>query len=221
MNIERWTCEMKIDLHIHSRYSHDGVLDPAKIVEIAKRIGLGGIAITDHNTIKGGEEAKQYESEDFQVIIGAEIMTEKGEIIGLFLTKEINSRVFERAIGEIREQNGMVVIPHPFDALRKSAFRITEQYISLVDAIEGFNSRCVLQMFNRKAIEFAHHHKLPVVGGSDAHYANEVGLGGIITSSDNIRQAILRSELEPFGKRSSLFNHARTKIQKLRTKAAQ
>jgi predicted metal-dependent phosphoesterase TrpH len=207
-------------LHIHSKYSDDGVLDPEEIVRVAQRKGLNGIAITDHDTIRGGEEAKKYETGDFKVIIGSEIMTEKGELIGLFLTKNIESKGLHDVINEIKSQGGLVVVPHPFDGLRRSAFHITEEYSSLVDAIEGFNSRCVFRGFNTKAIEFATKYNLPVIGGSDAHYANEIGLGGIITQSDDIRDAIIKSQLVLFGKRSSILNHARTRIQKLRRKAA-
>ena len=211
---------MKIDLHIHSKYSGDGVLEPREIIRIAKERGLNGIAITDHNTIKGGQEAKEYETKDFKVIIGAEIMTEKGEVTGLFLSAEIKSRRFQDVINEIKAQGGLVIVPHPFDGLRRSAFHITSEYASVVDAIEGFNSRCVFQKYNRKAVEFAAQHNLPVVGGSDAHYANEIGLGGIITQSDNIIKAIMENNLRLFGKRSSVINHVRTKIRKLRRKTA-
>ena len=133
--------EVRIDLHIHSKYSSDGVLTPREIVKIAQKKGLGGVAVTDHNTIEGGRQAKEYESPDFKVIVGAEIMTEMGEIMGLFLSKEIKSRRLREVVGEIRAQGGMVVVPHPFDGLRSSAFPITEEYVDLVDAIEGFNSR--------------------------------------------------------------------------------
>lgn len=206
-------------MHIHSKYSRDGVLDPEEIIRIARKKGLDGMAITDHNTIRGGQEAKQYETGDFQVIVGAEIATDKGEVTGLFLSKEVTSRHLQDVIAEIKAQGGLVIIPHPFDELRRSSFHITEEYAALVDALEGFNSRCSLQRFNGKALEFAVQHNLPVIAGSDAHYGNEIGLGGIITDTDDIRQAITRGNLTLFGKRSSVLNHVRTKIRKLRRKA--
>ena len=93
---------MKYDLHIHSKYSSDGVLDPEKIVKIAAKRGLNGVAITDHNTIIGGLKAKNYETEDFKVIVGSEISTERGEIIGLFLKEEIKpGNVQEVSIREV------------------------------------------------------------------------------------------------------------------------
>ena len=147
-------------------------------------------------------------------------MTEQGEITGLFLSREIESRRLQDVIDEIKAQGGIVVVPHPFDGLRHSAFRIAAEHASLVDAIEGFNSRCVFQRYNRKAIDFATRHVLPIVGGSDAHYANEIGLGGIITYSGDIRDAIMKSDLSLFGKRSPLLNHVRTKLRKLWRKAS-
>jgi len=210
---------MKFDLHIHSKYSHDGNLELEGIIRIARQKGLSGIAITDHNTIRGGEKAKRDETEDFQVIIGAEIMTEKGEITGLFLSKEIQSRHFYEVITEIKAQGGLVIVPHPFDKLRHSAFHVTGEYVDVVDAIEGFNSRCIFQKYNKEAIEFAAFYNLPVVGGSDAHYSNEIGNGGITTQSDNIKRAILDNDLEIFGKRSAIINHVRTKIRKYREEA--
>jgi len=211
---------MKYDLHIHSKYSDDGALEPQEIVRIAKGKGLDGIAITDHNTIKGGEEAKKYETEDFKVIIGAEIMTEKGEITGLFLSQEIESRRFQDVIAEIKAQGGMAIVPHPFDRLRHSAFHITSEYVSLIDAIEGFNSRSIFTEDNKKAVEFAAQYNLPLLGGSDAHYANEIGLGGIITYSDDLREAIMHNHLRLFGERSSIMNHVRTKLRKWWRKVA-
>ncbi len=207
--------EIKLDLHIHTKYSHDSILTPEEIVGIARKKGLHGIAITDHNTIKGGEEAKQYETSNFMVIIGAEIMTEKGEVTGLFLSREILTRNFYEVVAEIKDQDGIVVVPHPFDELRRSAFHITEEYLDFVDALECYNSRCVFQKYNRKALEFATRYNLPVVGGSDAHNANEIGLGGIIVNTCDIRKAIIQSDVKLFGRRSSLLNHVRTKIRKL------
>ena len=206
---------MKYDLHIHSKYSSDGILDPEKIVKIAMKRGLSGIAITDHNTIKGGIKAKKYETEDFKVIVGSEIMTERGEITGLFLSKEIKSKGVQDVISEIGDQNGIIVIPHPFDELRHSAFHPTEEDINFIDCIEGFNSRCVFQKYNTRAVEFAIKHNLVIVGGSDAHFLNEIGNGWIITEIEDIREAIMKNDVKVFGKRSSLVSHIGTKVLKL------
>jgi len=205
---------MKYDLHIHSKYSYDGILEPKDIVKIAIKRGLDGIAITDHNTIKGALEAKKYETDDFKVIVGSEIKTERGEITGLFLEEEINSRDLYEVIEKIKEQNGIVVIPHPFDRLKKSAFIPTEKDVKFIDCIEGFNSRCVFQRYNKEAINFAVKHGLKIVAGSDAHFRNEIGNAGIETNEGDIRKAISSGKIKIFGKKSSIINHAMTKVIK-------
>ena len=206
---------MKYDLHIHSKYSSDGVLDPEKIVKIAAKRGLNGVAITDHNTIIGGLKAKNYETEDLKVIVGSEISTERGEIIGLFLKEEIKPGNVQEVISEIKEQNGIIVLPHPFDALRHSAFQPTDEDAKFIDCIEGFNSRCVFQEYNKKAVEFAMRHHLATTAGSDAHFANEIGNAGIITEAEDIGETLMKNDVRIFGKRSSLMNHVGTKVLKL------
>jgi predicted metal-dependent phosphoesterase TrpH len=210
---------MKYDLHIHSKYSSDGILALEKIITISIKRGLDGIAITDHNTIKGGLEAKKYETEDFQVIVGSEISTERGEIIGLFLEEEVKSKDVQGVISEIKDQNGIIIIPHPFDELRHSAFHPTVEDEKFIDAIEGFNSRCVYQKYNKKAVEFASKHNLTIAAGSDAHFSNEIGNAGIITETEDIREALMKNEVKIFGKRSSLVNHIGTKVLKTWRKA--
>ncbi len=206
---------MKYDLHIHSKYSSDGVLDPERIVRIAMKRGLNGIAITDHNTIKGGLKAKKYENADFTVIVGSEISTERGEIIGLFLEEEVKSTNVQEVITEIKEQNGIIVIPHPFDELRHSAFHPAEEDAKFIDCVEGFNSRCVYQKYNKKAVEFGIKHNLMITAGSDAHFANEIGNAGIITETEDVREALMKNEVQIFGKRSLLVNQVGTKVLKL------
>jgi predicted metal-dependent phosphoesterase TrpH len=206
---------MKYDLHIHTKYSPDGVLEPAKIVKIAMKVGLRGIAITDHNTIRGGLETKQFETDDFKVIVGSEIRTERGEIIGLFLSQEIKPGEVKRVVSEIKSQGGIAIIPHPFDALRHSAFHPSEEDLGLIDAIEVYNSRCIFQSYNERAAEFVRKHHLPMVAGSDAHFANEIGNGGIIVEAEDVREAIIRNDIKIFGKRTWLINHIGTKALKM------
>ncbi|AKB52576.1 hypothetical protein MSBRW_3323 [Methanosarcina barkeri str. Wiesmoor] len=202
---------LRFDLHIHSKYSSDGVLDPKKIVKTAIKRNLKGIAITDHNTIKGGLKAIEYETKDFKVIVGSEIMTDQGEVIGLFLSEEIKSNNLINVVSEIKAQNGIVIVPHPFDEMRRSALHPKEECASLIDCIEGFNSRCIFQKYNDKAVEYANKHNLPLVAGSDAHFANEIGNAGIVTQSEDLQDAIIKNNIEIFGSRSMFINHAFTK----------
>lgn len=204
---------MKYDLHSHSKYSSDGILDPQKIIKVAIKKGLDGIAVTDHNTIRGGLEAKEYETNEFKVIIGSEVMTTKGEVIGLFLSEEIKSKDFYEVIDEIKAQNGIVVLPHPFDEWRYASFPAKED-VKYIDNIEIFNSRCVKDKYNHNASKFAKKYKLGTTGGSDAHFANEIGHAGIIVETDDIYEAILKNNLHVFGKTSTPLNHVFTKVLK-------
>lgn len=241
---------MRFDLHTHSQYSSDGYLTPQIIVKICLRRGLSGVAVTDHNTIKGGQETSKYVNqesknlkEEFKVIIGSEISSTQGEIIGLFLNEEIKSKEPLEVMDEIRDQDGIVVIPHPFDNIRGESFTPQKEHLKLIHKIEVFNSRCVRSKFNRMAKEFASEHGLGLSAGSDAHFANELGKAGIeigkqdksnhgqsdidIEKMDidrdieniNIREIILKNEYQVFGQKSSVINHGFTKVLKIWRKA--
>ena len=169
---------MKIDFHIHTCYSYDSLMKPGKILNIAKKRGLDGIVVCDHNTIKGGLEAQRLNRDRrFHVIVGAEIATNAGDITGLFLTKEIESRDIDGVIREIREQNGKVVLNHPF-----YHHDLSKIDLSNIDFIEGYNSR-LNNEDNQKAVDLANINNIPVIAGSDAHLYDEIG-NGITTVKD-------------------------------------
>lgn len=220
---------LKFDLHTHTNFSPKcGFMKPEQLVRTAISRGLDGIAVTDHDTIAGAVESKKFETLDFKVIVGCELMTNKGEIIGLFLDKEIESRDAFEAIGEIHEQGGLVIVPHPFDELRSSRFKGIESIVHLVDGIEVFNSRCLKSISNETANDFVTQQQsaydLFKVSGSDAHFVNEVGSAYNEISVDNsiyekdpvsaLKNALLEQKVNVYGKRSSLLNHAGTKILK-------
>lgn len=203
---------MKYDLHVHTSYSKKcGYTNPKNVVKAAIKSGLDGIAITDHDTIKGAIQAKEYSLGFFDVIIGSEITTNRGEIIGLFLSEDIESNKFESVISEIKNQNGLAVVPHPFDALRKSAFHPGTEDVKMLDGIESFNSRCILKKYNDIAENFANKYNLMKTAGSDAHFLHEIGNAGIITENCDIIDAIRKRDLTVFGRKSFLLNHAFTK----------
>lgn len=213
---------MKFDLHVHSIYSKKcGYMEPRYIVKTAVRRGLDGIAVTDHDTIRGGLKTAEYSEGGFEVIIGSEIMTSRGEIIGLFLSEEIQSRDFLGAIEEVQNQNGIVIVPHPFDTLRKSALHPTEKDAELIEGIEGFNGRSIFQKSNTEAVEFGMRNNLAITAGSDAHFLNEIGNAGVITDSSDITEAIISKDIEVFGRKNSLYNHILTKGLKLCRKIKQ
>jgi len=163
--------EFRFDIHIHTAYSCDGTLSPGHLMDLARRAGLGAIAITDHNTLEGAQRAQQQCSGHVPIIIpGEEISTEYGDIIGIFLAEEIRSRVFAEVIDEIRDQGGLSILPHPF---RRKKFPPSDQ-IERINFIESMNSRTSREK-NDAAFRLAAELKRPVIAGSDSHFSWEIG----------------------------------------------
>lgn len=206
---------MKFDFHIHSKYSCDGYVEPKTLVKVAAKAGLSGIGVTDHNTIKGGLEAKKYEDETIQVVVGSEVLTDRGEVIGLFLSEEIKSTDFVEVVNEIKAQNGIVVIPHPFDGVRNTSLHPDIHDVNYIDNVEVFNSRCVRQHYNDLAMDYARQNDMNIIAGSDAHFENEVGNAGVLTDSQDIMEAVLNGEFTVFGKKSNIINPFTTKMLKI------
>lgn len=169
---------MKIDMHVHTCYSKDATLSLQTIMETSRRRGLDGVAITDHNTIAGALALKEIAPWPFLVIVGEEIDTTKGEILGLFLKEEIPRGLTpEEAMARIREQGGLVGVPHPLDRVRRSAMGQVAllDILDELDFLEGFNSRVTFPSDNRKVQALAQAQGLPLTAGSDAHTAYEIG----------------------------------------------
>jgi predicted metal-dependent phosphoesterase TrpH len=159
------------DFHIHSKYSHDSLMSPEGIVKQAKKVGLTCIAVTDHGTIAGGVEAKKVAGRyDVKVIVGAEIKTDCGDIIGLNLNQEIEVSDWQEVISAIRTQRGIVVLPHPYHD-----HTCVEEIARCVDFIECWNARLAPQQ-NTAAGDLAKRFSKPVMYGSDAHLNSEIGL---------------------------------------------
>ena len=190
---------MIIDFHAHSSFSFDCKTDVKKIVKICKKIGMDGVAITDHNTIKGGMKALSLKEKDFLVIVGSEISTEKGEITGLFLNEEIKSRGFDEVIDQIREQDGIIVLPHPFRYLNAILHGIEKDVLRKVDVIEKINyldhplALLLSHLLTKKS-------KKPFIGGSDAHKLFEVGKVRTIVYNaetlEELRDSILKGRIK-------------------------
>lgn len=160
----------RADFHIHSSFSDDGLIDPKHILYIAKKRGLKTVAITDHNTIQGGLAARKYaQIVGIQVLVGAEIVTNDGDLIGINLQKEIAFRNWEDVITNIRDQGGLAVLPHPFRGHHEP-----EKIAREVDFIEVFNSRCT-QKQNQDAEHLALKLGKKTIYGSDAHTGMEIG----------------------------------------------
>ena len=202
---------LKYDLHTHTIYSRDGAIKPADMVRIARKRGLDGIAVTDHNTIRGGQAIQKLEHKGLDVICGAEIKTDRGDVIGLYLTEDIRSVEHTKVIDEIRKQGGVAIIPHPFDSIRSSAFWLTEKDAKKPDAVEVLNARCVLKRSNTMANSYADTYGLPKVGGSDAHFAAEIGNAcTLVPEGESLADAIGKKHTMAFGRSSLPLFHVMT-----------
>jgi glycosyltransferase involved in cell wall biosynthesis len=169
------------DLHLHTKWSHDCIVEPSDLVMYAEAIGLGAIAVTDHNAIGGAHEASVLvDGRDLVVIPGEEVKTDsQGEVIGLFLDDEIPRGLsFADTIAAIREQGGLVYLPHPFDRLHAIPDAATiHRHLSDIDVFEVYNARLLFDAYNDEAVRFAAKYNLTVGAGSDAHVLQGVGTG--------------------------------------------
>lgn len=168
----------KIDFHTHSIASPDGSLD-TKAYERMLRHGLDYIAITDHNTITMAQEIQRDLGE--HIIIGEEITTSRGEIVGLYLRQTIPAQLSPaETVTLIHEQGGLVYIPHPFETVRKGLSATDlEEIAAAVDIIELHNGRAVFQNKTREAYTWAAAHNVAGAASSDAHGA--IGWGRTFT----------------------------------------
>ena len=167
---------IRADLHLHTIYSGDSKSQLEQIIARCSDVGINCIAVTDHNTIAGA--LKMQQTAPFKVIVGEEIHTTSGEVIGYFMTQEIPGRLpIEETVHRIREQGGVVAVPHPFDRLRGSAIQrpALEGILPDIDIIEVLNARSLLKRYNTMAELFARKHGLLASAGSDAHTLSEIG----------------------------------------------
>jgi predicted metal-dependent phosphoesterase TrpH/glycosyltransferase involved in cell wall biosynthesis len=168
------------DLHMHTDHSHDCAVPVAELLDYAEGQGLGAIAITDHNVFTGAQKAVELARDrDVIVIPGEEVKTEKGEVIGLFLEEKIERGLpMADTIAAIREQGGVVYLPHPFDRLHTITDSPTlHRHLPEIDVFEVYNARLLLEGFNDEALRFARKYNLTMGAGSDAHVLQGVGTG--------------------------------------------
>jgi predicted metal-dependent phosphoesterase TrpH len=170
-----------VDLHLHTEWSHDCAIPADELVEHAVEIGLGGIAVTDHNVFGGAlETVEAARGRDLVVIPGEEVKTDgQGEVIGLFLEEEIPRGLsFADTIAAIREQGGLVYVPHPFDRLHSIPDPSTlHRHLAEIDVLEVYNARLLRDSFNDEALRFARKYRLLQGAGSDAHVLQGLGTG--------------------------------------------
>lgn len=185
-------------------------------------IGINCLAIADHGNIEGALKLKDIAP--FPIIIAEEILTPFGEIMGMFLSEEVPSRLsVEETIQRIKDQNGLICIPHPYDKLRLSAFNDSNELkkiMPFVDIIEVFNARSLMPGSQTRARQLAQKFDKLASAGSDAHTASEIGNAYIEIPEFNGKDEFLKSLAQGriFGHKTSPLVHLASTRNKFRKK---
>jgi len=167
---------IKVDMHVHTSCSPDSLLHIDRLLETCDYHGIDCVAVTDHDTIKGA--LKLHKLAPSRIIVGEEIHTTSGEIAGLFLEEKIQPWLSPiETVERIKEQDGLVYLPHPFDGMRSAVLdkRAIDEIWEKIDIVEVFNSRNAFRRTNRKASKFAEEKDICSGAGSDAHTRYELG----------------------------------------------
>lgn len=191
-----------VDLHCHTSASFDSLASPRTVVAAAARRGLTHLAITDHDRIDGALEARALAPEGLTVLVGEEIRTRDGDLIAVFLTEAVRPGLsVVETIAAVREQGGLVGIPHPFDRFRGSLSKggtpgDLEGLAATVDWVEAWNARLMVGDGNARAASLAVAAGVPGVAVSDAHMTLEVGVAysavrGDPSTADGLRAALV------------------------------
>jgi hypothetical protein len=211
------------DFHIHTRFSRDSILSEEKFIRVALERGLTHVAVTNHNNVEGAiavrDKAAELGVDDrLTVILGEEVSTSDGEVVGLFLQTTIPRGLSAAATAdEIRAQGGLVSVPHPFDPFRPSHIR-REPLERLaeagkIDMIEVFNSRVTFHRHNQEAAEFAARYEIPGIAASDSHSSFEIAMSfnamPAFENVDELEAALALNEWH--GSRSTVLIHLTTR----------
>ncbi len=221
---------ISVDLHLHTCHSFDCATPLDEVVHASQRSGLDCVAVTDHNTIEGALRLR--ESTDLRIIVGQEVGTSDGELIGLFLSEPVPRGLTAiETIARIKEQGGLVCIPHPLGrrrfhanskvgsiengqvtlsrAVRRANRLLTDDVLTRVDMLETINSRTPFKGTWRAISRLADLYGLPVTAGSDSHTAREIGRARVVMPDFTDAASFLAAirDARPSGETSSLFIH--------------
>ena len=202
------------DLHVHTSYSRDGFCSPREAIEAAEGKGLSGMAIADHDTVDGSREAIKLVGRDFLVIPNVEVSSKHGHVLGLGVEEPIPSGLSAAETVElIRAKGGVAVAAHPFGIALKPFLALRAEF----DAIEIFSPRRYLG--NHLARWYAKRKRLPMVAGSDAHFADEIGMAGVRVECEpkleSVLEEIRRGEASVFGRLLPPHEHLWKALHKL------
>lgn len=209
---------------MHTHFSPDSEVSPERMAARCEEVGLDCIAVTDHNTIEGALAVQRIAP--FLVIVGEEVRSSGGEITGLFLKEPVPRGLSPTETArKIKEQGGLVSIPHPFDRFRRGVIthRALEEVLPYIDIVEAFNSRNNLSADDRKAEEFAREHGLLTSGVSDAHTTMELGrtyveMPEFDGTPDGLKRALAEGTI--VGRRMTPLIHVLTTLTKLKKRLA-
>lgn len=173
---------VRVDCHLHTMYSGDAVTTLDELAAAVEEAGVDVVCITDHNAIAGAEEARSWAQVGdlgCRVVVGEEVRTGAGELIGLFLDERVSHGIDVRdAVARIRGQGGVVTVPHPLDPMRHSLGEATIRTLAAegaLDALEVLNAKSPLGHLNDDAAALAERLGLPGTAGSDAHDPDALG----------------------------------------------
>ena len=203
-------------MHMHTEYSRDSRVALADFARLAREAKLGAVCITDHDTIEGGLRLRELDT-GLQVIVGEEITTADGELVGLYLTERVPPGLTaEHSVERIHAQGGLAYVPHPFSRNRRRHMgrAALERIASQLDIVEVFNAREVASSSNVRALEFARAHDLPGGVGSDSHRQIEIGRAYVDVAPFATPQELLAAlrEGKVTGTLSGMGIHVRTWI---------
>ena len=209
---------------MHTHYSPDSEVSPERLVARCVAVGLSCIAVTDHNTIEGALAVLRIAP--FTVIVGEEVASSEGEITGLFLTEMVPAGLPPVETARlIKEQGGLVSLPHPFDRFRREVISrgALDQILPYADIVEVFNSRNNLSADDRKAEAFAQEHGLLTSGVSDAHTTMELGrtyveMPEFDGTPEGFKHALAQGTI--VGRRMSPLIHILTTLTKLKKRVS-
>jgi predicted metal-dependent phosphoesterase TrpH len=186
---------LKLDLHIHSEYSEDAFGSVKEIKNILQKKGLNGMAITDHNSLKGGIKASSLSSKDFIIIPGVEISTKEGHMIGLNVSKEIpKGLTIQETVEKIIDNDGIPIVPHLFRNMSGIKENKLQSIINKINSIEVYNG-CSHPKTNLKISKVAEKYNLGGTGGSDSHDPKYAGYAYTIIDTTDLSIDSIFSEI--------------------------
>jgi len=210
---------LKIDLHVHTTYSYDALTTPKELVFYAKRCGLDGVAVTDHDRIDGA--LKIARETDFLIVPGIEISSLNGHIIGLNVDELVPAKLgVDETLDRIHDVGGVAVACHPVTFFKES---LKGHISSRFDAVEVINASAFPFNYSvRRSGEIASRLGIARVAGSDAHYGPEIGYAYTLVNAesdvDGVVHAVRKGLCSPHGRAIPLTMRFKKKLLLLKRK---